>query len=138
VQKNWFENLKSLFHLDLGSVKSVTIKLFSDNTGGLVNVDRSKTVNINVAPEVLKNSNDRQRLQAIIRAATLEETDRPLLEIQASEDIEVIAALENRNDTLHYFTNKIPDADLPILKAALFIKNNTIGGNLYHVTNKTF
>ncbi len=123
----WLENLKSLVHFDFGKVKEVKLKALSDikdNKFSIVSVDNSKNLIINVDSEALKDPQTRQRLLDIVREAPLERADQPLLEVEASREANDIVAVEDGDGLLQYFTGKVPDADLPILKAAAFIKKH--------------
>lgn len=125
----WLANLKSILHVDLSGVKEIRVSMFSgnrDSRNGLIhieNVDNSKRLTINISSEDLtKDSKKRAQLLSAIKEASLESAEQPLLEVHASQEIEAIISTESDDDLPEFFRGKVPDVDIPILKAAAYIR----------------
>jgi len=128
----FFDHLKSLIHIDLSGLKSAKVSLFSGNKdGSLVKIDRSDHsvhIQLNVASSQLDDPKKRHQLLSAIHNAVLETPNQPILEDYALSVVEDITKTEQdiQNEapqTFEYFEDKIPSADLPILRAALYIRS---------------
>jgi hypothetical protein len=127
---DWLKSLKSFVHIDARNLKAIKLSLFSGNKDNslfkLETRDNSKHVHLhlNVNSSELENDKVRAQIQSIVKEATLDDYNQPLLEARAHQRVEDIARVaEETDETLDFFRGKIPDTDMPILRAALYIRS---------------
>ncbi len=126
----WFDKLKTFVEIDLSNFRSISFKLFHGNTNSpfiQIGKAENRTVNvtINVASaEVADDPEKRKLLLEAVRDAALEDPSKPLLESGAKDTLnDINVKKDDYTDTLEYFSDKIPQKDIVILKAALYIKS---------------
>lgn len=120
----FLDGLETLLGVDLSGVKSIGLKvrLLSDNKiESIVKVDNRKQLSINIGAEILKDQSQKKEVQNLIRAAVAEE-GMLVLEETVAEQVKEIAAGHEYDEILDYFRGKIPSVDMPILRAAMFMR----------------
>lgn len=114
--------LSGLFKIDLSRLKKLGINIFSNNQIDISKKIENNVFNLNISgltPE------DAKKVQGeIIKAFVKQETPVLLKESKdLLEDIEAANKEQSNQETLEYFEDKIPLADVPILRAALYIRH---------------
>lgn len=121
----WFDNLKSLISakVDLSNLKSIKFSIGNNNQhNSLFKLENnSKHLHITLGSDILEDSKKRKLAQEIIRSA-VSEAGIPVLEEHASATLEDISSNHKYEELLNYFTDKIPHRDIPILRAALYMR----------------
>lgn len=120
----FLEKLTSLLHIeiDVSQLKELKVKLIGDkNNVGLINVVKTE-VHVNINAKELADPAVKKQVMGLLRAEVHEES-RPVLEANASNIIHEISELSTDKELLTYFEGKIPQSDIPILRACLFIKD---------------
>ncbi len=117
------DNLKSVFNIDLSSLKSININihLFSGNktSKSVEIIDNQANINIDAVKAV-----DIPKLQKAILDAVKVDDDL-LIEEQANKRLLDISDVERYDDgtsLIEFFRGKISNSDLEILRASLYIK----------------
>src|ERR1700694_5161399 len=120
----FLEKLTSLLHLeiDISQLKELKVKLIGDkNNVGLINVVKTE-VHLNINAKELEDPVVKKQVMDLLRSEVHEES-RPILEARASDIVHELAELNSDQELLSYFEGKIPQSDIPILRACLFIKD---------------
>lgn len=139
----FLDSLKALFtgvDVDLGALEKADIKsevrLVRDvKDNALVKVvknDNSKTthnhVNINLAADFFQVPGNAEKLQEIVRDRVHEES-QPVMLAETAQLAEVVLETSEAVDAqLEKYIGKIPDSDLPILRAALHLREQHKAG----------
>ena len=122
----WLSNLKGFITiekvLDLSGLKSLHISIGNNNSGNsLIRVDRSQHVHLDLGADVLNDPKKRLQAQEFVRE-TVAKHEIPVLSQGALEVARDISKEHQYDDLLHYFSDKIPSSDVPILRAALYMR----------------
>lgn len=125
----WLDKLKDIFHIDLSRLKSlvhiqinITTNISSGNKCEIVEGnEQSARIDINL-PHLSKD--DESRLKEILRSDAFSDVGH-FVQGKTLELIEAFQETERSPDIqkeLLYFRGKIPDEDIPMFRACLFLK----------------
>lgn len=132
----WFAELKSLVTgVDLSGMKSVDTNLVSGNRNSpLISLgkveDNSKHVHvdINIGSKELDDPEKLKLVQSIVKEATLEDKQHPLLESTVSSTVKAIPGVTENSELVQYFTGKIPSSDIQALRSAVYMRSLYVEG----------
>jgi len=117
----FWDNLQSIFKIDFSRFRS--LKLISDNTVNTTVIQKQTNVTINISDKSL-GQNEAKLLKQALRAAVEEENHLLIAEEASSqlEDIETVDSSGESKELLSYFRDKLPEEDIKILRASLYLK----------------
>lgn len=117
----FLDQLTSLIKLEANGLKKFEIHIFKNvKVGPLITID-NRRVEINTATATPE---DHAEIGEFVRKQIFEE-ERLLLDSSAQQTLEHFSKIDQTPEAieiLSYFRGKIPDSDIPILRAALYLK----------------
>lgn len=110
---------------NLIDIRNVRLHLISIKNSPLVHVDKSDKsthITINVASSDFIHPDGIKNLQQVLLDQVQLES-KPILEARAAETVNDLATSHKYQEEVEYFTGKIPDGDVMILRAAYYLRS---------------
>lgn len=128
--------LKTIFHVDFPKLEAlVKVQIFNNSNGNKIECDnKTGTLKINYAQ---LTESEREKVSPIVKE--IYEVSGHILEEDSDKLIEDFKQKEKSasvQEVINYFKDKIPDTDLKILRAALYLRERDRAG--YNIVNLKF
>ncbi len=130
---SFLDKLSTLLSIDLSGLKSLTVKLLSDNKTQtqIINAkDNAKVLVVNI--NNLDSEDQKKALAETIKSA-FDSGEQPLVieenTLKTLEEFKVADSQSDNKSTIDYFRGKIPSTDIEILRASILVASLYDNGN---------